>query len=88
MYIIIRRQRGEYERSLSPGWQGLGRTRKSLRQYIPLWVVASILGVILFLSYSGFRVWLYDSSSPVVEQLDEITDMRTIARKNSESETQ
>ena len=88
LYIIIRRQRGEYERSLSPGWQGLGRTRKSLRQYIPLWVVASILGVILFLSYSGFRVWLYDSSSPVVEQLDEITDMRTIARKNSESETQ
>ncbi len=87
LYITIRRQRGEYERSLSPGWQGLGRTRKSLRQYIPLWVVASILGVVLFLSYSGFRIWLYDSSSPVAEQLDEIADMRTIAGKTSDNKS-
>ena len=87
LYITIRRQRGEYERSLSPGWQGLGRTRKSLRQYIPLWVVASILGVVLFLSYSGFRIWLYDSSSPVTEQLDEIADMRTIAGKTSDNKS-
>ena len=87
LYTSIRRQRGEYERSLSPGWQGLGRTRKSLRQYIPLWVVASILGVVLFLSYSGFRIWLYDSSSPVAEQLDEIADMRTIARKPTDNKS-
>lgn len=86
LHTIIRRQRGEYERSLSPSWTGLGRTRKSLRQYIPLWVVASIVAAVLFLSYSGFRVWLYDSASPVVEQLDKIADMRTIVRKNSASE--
>ena len=83
LYFIIRSQRGEYERSLSPRWQGLGRTRKSLRQYIPLWVVASIVASVLFFSYSGFRIWLYDSSSPVAEQLDEIVDMRTIAGKTS-----
>ena len=87
LFSTIRRQRGEYERSLSPSWRGLGRTRKSLTQYVPMWVVASIVGAILFLSYSGFRVWLYDSSSPVVEQLDKITDMRTIARKGSDTET-
>jgi len=85
LFTIIRRQRGEYERSLSPSWQGLGKTRNSLAQYIPMWVVASIVGAVLFLSYSGFRVWLYDSSSPVVEQLDEISDMRTIARQTPES---
>ena len=85
LYSIIRRQRGEYERSLSPRWQGLGRTRKSLRQYIPLWVVASIVASVLFFSYSGFRIWLYDSSSPVAEQLDEIVDMRTIVRKTSDN---
>lgn len=81
LFMLIRRQRGEYERSLSPNWQGLGKSRNSLAHYIPMWVIASIVGAILFLSYSGFRVWLYDSSSPIVEQLDEITDMRTIARK-------
>ncbi len=80
LFTIIRRQRGEYERSLSPNWRGLGKTRNSLAQYIPMWVIASIAGAILLLSYSGFRVWLYNSSTPVVEQLDTITDMRTIAR--------
>jgi type VI secretion system protein ImpK len=83
LFITIRRQRGEYERSLSPCWQGLGKTRKSLRQYVPLWVVASIVAAVLFLGYSGFRVWLYDSSSPVAEQLDLIADKRTIAGKSS-----
>ncbi|RKZ70437.1 MAG: DotU family type IV/VI secretion system protein [Gammaproteobacteria bacterium] len=83
LYSIIRRQRGEYERSLSPRWQGLGRSRKSLRQYIPLWVVASLVASVLFFSYSGFRIWLYDSSTPVAGQLDEIVDMRTIAGKTS-----
>ena len=82
LFTIIRRQRGEYERSLSPSWQGLGQSRNSLAQYLPMWVIASIVGAILLLSYSGFRVWLYDSSSPVVEKLDEITDMRTIARSS------
>jgi len=81
LFTIIRRQRGEYERSLSPSWQGLGKTRNSLASYIPMWVIASMVGAVLFLSYSGFRVWLYESSSLVVEQLDEIADMRTIARK-------
>ncbi len=83
LFTVIRRQRGDYERSLSPNWQGLGQSRNSLAHYIPMWVVASIVGAVLFLSYSGFRVWLYDSSSPVVKQLDVITDMRTIARKES-----
>ena len=83
LFLIIRRQRGDYERSLSPNWQGLGKSRNTLAHYIPMWVVASIVGVVLFLSYSGFRVWLYDSSSPVVEQLEEIADMRTIARKDA-----
>jgi len=82
LFDIIRRQRGEYERSLSPSWQGLGKARNSLANYIPMWVVVSIISVILFLSYSGFRVWLFETSTPVVEQLDEITDMRTIARSD------
>ncbi len=83
LFEIIRRQRGEYERALSPTWQGLGKTRNSLASYLPMWVVVSIIGVILFLSYSGFRFWLYESSSTVVSQLDEIADMRTIARQDS-----
>jgi type VI secretion system protein ImpK len=83
LFTTIRRQRGDYERSLSPSWQGLGKSRNSLAHYLPVWVAASILAVVLLLGYSGFRVWLYDSSLPVIEKLDEIADMRTIANKNS-----
>lgn len=82
LFDIIRRQRGEYERSLSPSWQGLGKTTNSLASYVPMWVVVSVILAILFLSYSGFRLWIFEVSSPVVEELDKITDIRTIARKN------
>ena len=83
VFNVIRRYRGEYERSLSPSWQGLGKSRNSLANYIPLWVVASILGAVLLLSYSGFRVWLYESSTPVVAKLDAIAQDKPDTRGNS-----
>lgn len=72
LFQIIRTYRGEYERELSPAWAGLGRIKSSLTQYLPLWVVAAAMGVILMLAYSGFRYSLYNSSVPVVHQLGQI----------------
>jgi type VI secretion system protein ImpK len=80
LFTIIRRHRGEYERALSPSWQGLGKIRNTLAQYVPMWVVASAVGAVLFLSYSGFRWWLYDSSAPVAQQLTEISQIKTSER--------
>ena len=74
LFRIIRNNRGEYERSLSPSWQGLGRIKNSLAEYIPMWVVASVVGGVLLLSYSGFRYWLYQSSAPVAQQLVDIAN--------------
>ena len=73
LFRIIRNHRGEYERTLSPSWQGLGKIRNSLAQYIPLWVVVSCVAAILFFGYSGFRYWLHMSSIPVAEQLSQIS---------------
>lgn len=84
LFMAIRNHKGDFERTLSPSWRGLVNTRKSLTTYIPMWVAMSILGAVLLLGYSGFRFWLFDSSIPVVEKLDEIADMRTIARKPSQ----
>lgn len=81
LFNTIRLQRGEYERALSPSWQGLGRTKNTLAQYIPMWVVASVIGAILFVSYSGFRIWLYNVSSPVVDKLDKVAELRTLGRE-------
>jgi type VI secretion system protein ImpK len=83
LFTTIRRQRGDYERSLSPSWQGLGKSKNSLAHYLPIWVAASIVGAMLLLGYSGFRVWLYDSSVPVVEKLDDIADMQPTAKIES-----
>lgn len=76
LFRIIRTHRGEYERELSPSWHGLGKIRNTLTQYIPMWVMASFIGAVLLLAYSGFRVWLYQSSSPVIEQLTEISQQK------------
>ena len=62
-------------------WQGLGRIKNSMAQYIPTWVVASIVGAILLTSYSGFRYWLYDSSVPVVSKLEKIIRVDEMATK-------
>ncbi|WP_196137613.1 type IVB secretion system protein IcmH/DotU [Aliikangiella sp. G2MR2-5] len=72
VFAVIRNYRGEYERSLSNEWQGIGSGKKGLTQYLPMWVVASIVAALLVVSYSGFRYWLFESSSPVVKQLDDL----------------
>jgi len=69
LFQIIRRHRGEYERTLSPSWQGLGRIRNTLIQYVPMWVVASVIGGIMLLSYSGLRYWMHESTDDVAKQL-------------------
>lgn len=73
LFTIIRRYRGEYERSLSPSWHGLGNVRKTLTEYVPMWVIASVAAAILFFGYTGFRYWLYETATPVAEQLREIS---------------
>lgn len=87
LFSTIRRQRGEYERGLSPSWQGLGKVKNSLAQYLPMWVIASVVGAILFVSYSGFRIWLYNVSSPVVDKLDEVAEMRATDRQTKDMDT-
>lgn len=54
LYKLIQRQRGDYERSLSPRWQGLKDVRSALVRFVPLWVVAAISAAVLFLAYLGF----------------------------------
>ena len=77
IFYIIRSYRGEYERSLSPCWQGLASGRSSLSNYVPMWVVASVVVGLMALTYSGFRYWLDQSSSVVTEQLVEIKNQNT-----------
>ena len=58
LYQLIQRVKGDYERELSPRWQGLRDVRNALVRYVPLWVVGAVLGVALILAYIGFVVAL------------------------------
>ena len=54
LYRMIRRQRGEFERDLSPRWRGAEAGHRPLTSYIPIWVLAVITAGLLMLAYTGF----------------------------------
>ncbi|MBI1422013.1 MAG: DotU family type IV/VI secretion system protein [Gammaproteobacteria bacterium] len=83
LHRLIRLQRGEYERSLSQSWQGLGKTRNTLAQYIPMWVISSVAIGVLVLSYSGFRYWLHKSTEATASQLTSIALSASEKDKNN-----
>jgi type VI secretion system protein ImpK len=59
---IIRKQRGEYERDLSPNWRGLADVAKQRLGWLPLWVVGAVTAVALVGIYVGFD-WSLGSTS-------------------------
>lgn len=69
LYQTIENHRGHMQKDLAPHWQGLGKSRSGMMDYLPLWVIASCLLAVLVLSYSGFRYWLYDTTLPTAKNL-------------------
>lgn len=72
LFTIIRGYRGEYERTLSSSWQGLGGVSKTLTHYVPLWVIVVAVLCVLFFGFGGFRWWLYESTTPTSERLENV----------------
>ncbi len=73
LFNIIRLQRGDYERELSPNWRGLQAKVNSLTQQVPLWVIAALTGVILLCVYLGFNIMLLNSAAPTLEGFNAIS---------------
>lgn len=72
LFRTVRSYRGDFEKELSPHWQGTGGKNSSLINYIPLWVIAACIGAVMLLTFSGFKVWLYKTATPVYESLEQI----------------
>ncbi len=62
---MLRKQRGEVERDLSPHWQGVSAERKSFASAMPLWVAGAVALLLLFSAYGGFTYALNRDSDPV-----------------------
>ncbi len=69
VFQTIRRQRGEYERDLSPHWRGEEGLGSGVRFYIPLWVVATLSGALLLATYLVFSYFINQASAPIFKEL-------------------
>lgn len=69
LYQLIQRVKGDYERELSPRWQGLRDVRNALVRYVPLWVVGAVLDVALILAFIGFVLALNARSDQLFTEL-------------------
>jgi type VI secretion system protein ImpK len=62
IYRLIRNRRGEFERELSPHWQGVGAAYKPLAQRIPLWAIGLGTVAAAALIYLAFNFSLSGNS--------------------------
>jgi type VI secretion system protein ImpK len=69
---LLRKQQGEYERDLSPHWQGAPTRGRSLLGLAPLWVGFAICGVILLAVYLSLSVLLNRDSDPAFARIQAI----------------
>jgi type VI secretion system protein ImpK len=66
---MLRQQQGEYERALSPHWQGAVPARKTLFTALPLWITLGALGLLVAGAYFAFDFALNDKSDPVYARI-------------------
>ncbi len=68
LYRVIRTQRGETIRQLSPHWQGVAMANRRLRRFIPLWVFTAVTAGLLALLFFTLLYLLNQVSTPVFRQ--------------------
>ena len=69
LHQMIRNQRGEFERELSPNWRGTQVERHKVLAMLPVWVVAALAALIVVAAYMGFSFSLTNQSDPVFNRI-------------------
>jgi type VI secretion system protein ImpK len=69
---LLGKERGEYERDLSPHWQAALIKRAKILALLPVWVLAALCGLIMLTAYFAFSFQLNDKSDPVFSQIQSI----------------
>ncbi len=69
---LLDRERGEYERDLSPRWQATLIKRARVLALLPIWVLASLCGLIMLSAYLTFSFLLNSTSDPIFNQIQSI----------------
>lgn len=66
---LLRRQQGDYERALSPRWQGAATPHAGLFHALPLWCALGGIGLLAAMAFWGFSYLLGEQSDPVFAQV-------------------
>lgn len=66
---ILRKDRGEYERDLSPRWQAVATGRSKVLSIMPLWVSFAACGLIMLVVYLSFNYRVNAESDPVYSHI-------------------
>jgi len=69
LLAIIRKERGDRERELSPAWQGAGRIVQARLTWLPVWVSAAVAALILVGVYVAFTLWLGGASDRIAADI-------------------
>jgi type VI secretion system protein ImpK len=72
LFRILRAQRGDLDRELSPHWHGVESEGNNISSYLPLWVLASIAAALLVSLYLAFRFALSGTAYPIFDKLSEL----------------
>lgn len=75
---LLSKERGEYERDLSPRWQAALVKRAKILTLLPVWVLATLCGMIMLVAYMSFSFLLNNASDPVFTQIQSIRVKQTI----------
>lgn len=69
---LLHKERGEYERDLSPHWQAAPIKRAKILMVLPVWVLAALCGLVLLTIYLWFSFQLNNASDPIFTQIQSI----------------
>ena len=70
LYNTIEKLRGEFEPDLSAHAATTVKAKRSLMEFIPLWVVSAVVLALILIVYSGFRIWIFQATEPTATQLE------------------
>jgi type VI secretion system protein ImpK len=69
---LLDKERGDYERELSPHWQAAVIKRSRLLTLMPGWVLAALCGLVMLTAYLTFSFLLNRDSDPMFAQIQSI----------------
>jgi type VI secretion system protein ImpK len=72
LYQLIRKERGEPERALSPHWEGVPAARRRTTDVLPVWVAGAFALLVLTLAYLAMIFRLGQLSDPAFNTLASI----------------